>query len=543
VKRRSLMRLATPLMIGRGISAVITFSIPIALARHLPQETYGTYKQFFLIAATTYLIGQAGLTASLYYFLPRDREDRGRYLIQALMGLFVIGALAAAIVFFGGAQIARRFSNPELSRLALPLAIYLWAFLGAAPLEISLTATKRTGLSGLCYVLSDLARTAALTAPVYTGRGMYALAWGAVVFAGVRLAVAWAAALSGRIVTPRLPTRRTVKAQLAYSLPFAGAVLLATVQMQFPQYAVAALTDAATYAIYAVGVLQIPLTDMLYTPVAEVMMVRLAQTSESGAPAIFREAVARLALFFLPLTAFALAAAPILLPTLYTAAYTRSVPIFMIALSELPLSGLPVDGLLRSLNSTRTIFWINLGRLTFTLAAVPAGLWALGLPGAMLGYIATQWLAKMCMLAAAARRLRVRVGELLPRPILAWWAVRAGVVYLAVEAIRLRGPWRGVHFLVAAGAAALVIWLLSLLTAGELRRSAGGSTSILAGASDASFLPVGVSAARSMSSGAMPAVTGGEPGTQGGSGGAPAPSGTTPPTGVLAASAAEASCG
>jgi O-antigen/teichoic acid export membrane protein len=259
--------------------------------------------------------------------------------------------------------------------------------------------------------------------------------------------------------------------QLAYSLPFGGAVLLATAQMQLPQYLVAGLTNAATYAIYAVGILQIPVTDMLYTPVAEVMMVRLAATPPSGAPAVFREAIARLVLFFLPLCAFLIAVAPELVPALYTRRYIASVPIFMIAVLEVPLSALPVDGLLRSLDCTRTIFWINGIRLAFTIFAVPIGLAALGLPGAMLGYVTTQWLAKLLLAIAAARKLGVPMRRLFPVREVGSWAARSAALGAGVLAVRKLGPWHGVRFLVVAGFLATVVWIASLLSARELRAS------------------------------------------------------------------------
>jgi O-antigen/teichoic acid export membrane protein len=473
MKQRSLMKVATPLMIGRGISAILTFTIPIVLARHLAQHDYGTYKQYFLLANTSYLIGQLGLTASLYYFLPRAETERGRILVQTLLQLLGIGVIFGVGLLALGHFISARFSNPQLAPLIAPLALYVIAFLGAAPLEISLTSTKRTGWAGALYVVSDLTRTFALAAPIYYGRGVALLAWTAAGFATLRLLAAWGLALSGVIGQPLLPTRKSLRTQLAYSLPFGGAVLLATAQMQLPQYLVAGLTNAATYAIYAVGILQIPVTDMLYTPVAEVMMVRLAATPPSGAPAVFREAIARLVLFFVPLCAFLVAVAPELVPTLYTKRYLASVPIFMIALLEVPLSALPVDGLLRSLDATRTIFWINGIRLAFTVLAVPLGLAALGLPGAMLGYVTTQWLAKMMLAFAASRRLGVRVRELFPAREIGSWTARSAALGASVYALRKLAPWHGVRFLVAAGFLATIIWIVSLLSARELRAPAG----------------------------------------------------------------------
>jgi O-antigen/teichoic acid export membrane protein len=468
---RSLLRAATPLFIGRGIAALLTFFIPIVLARVMAQAEYGTYKQFFLLAGSLFLVGQLGLAGSLYYFLPKfEKEARGRWLIQALVCLFLVGAAAAVGTLLCTGLLAARWSNPVLAGLAAPLAIYIWAFLGAAPLEISLVAVKRTGWAAASYVISDLVRSAALIGPVVLGRGVQGLAWAAAGFATLRLIAAWALALSGAVGRPRLPSRQTLRAQLGYSLPFAGAVVLATAQLQLPQFVVAGFTDAATYAIFAVGVLQIPLADTVYTPIAEVMMVRLAQSEAREAPGIFREAVARLCLFFLPLCAFVLAIGPELIPTLYTATYLASVPIFLIAMVEMPLSALPVDGLLRSFGATGTLLRVGFVRLGLAAVLVPAGFFTLGLPGTMLGYVITQWLAKSLLLVLAARRLGVRVRSLIPGPEVRAWTLRAALLFGAVTGLRLAGPWHGWGFLIAACAAALIVWVFSLLSAGESLR-------------------------------------------------------------------------
>ncbi len=464
-----LLRQATPLLVGRAVSAVITFAIPILLARRLSAAEYGTYKQFFLIASTCFLIGQIGLPASLYYFIPRGRAP-GRYLAQALGGLFLCGAAAALIIYLGAGLLAHRLSNPVLARLAAPLALFVWLQLGAAPLEISLTAARRTVLAGVSYVISDAARCLALIAPVHLHLGVDGLAWGAVGFVGLRFVAAWIVGLTGAAASPRLPARATLRAQLAYSIPFAGAVVFGVAQMHFPQYAVAAMTDAATFAVYAVGALQIPMTDVVYSPIAEMMMVRLAQVGPAGASPVFREAVARLVLFFLPLAAFAWAVGPTLIPTLFTSQYAAASLIFAVAVAEIPLSALPVDGLLRALDCTRTIFWINAGRLAFTVGAVPLGLWAFGLIGAMGGYVATQVLAKIGMLLWASRKLAVRPLSLLPGREIAGWTARSVIIWMALALVRSHGPWRGWAFLGAAAALGLGLWLLALLTAGELRR-------------------------------------------------------------------------
>lgn len=466
---RSLLRRASPLIIGRGLSAVLTFAIPVVLARRLEPHAYGTYKQFFLVAATCTLMGQVGIPASLYYFLPRARGERGRYLVQALAGLLLLGSLAAIAVAATAGELAYRFDNPDYAALAPPLALYVAASMGALPLEIALTATGRTGWAAVTYVLSDLARTTALVAPILAGAGLPGLAWAAVVFAGLRLLAAWAVALTRSGGELRAPSRASIVAQVRYSLPLGAAVVLAVAHTQLPMYVVAALTDGATFALFTVGVLQLPLTEMIYASMVEVMMVRLGEPG-ARAVAIFREAVGRLALFFLPLAALMWAVAPELIPALYTPTYARAAPIFMIASAEIVLSTLPVDGLLRAMNATRVIFKVNALRLVTTAVAVPSCLILFGLPGAMAAYVLTQLLGKALLLGAASAGLGVPVKELLPGRALLAWAGRGVAVYAGVAALRVYGPWDGWSFLAAAAPLAGGIWLLSLITAGELRR-------------------------------------------------------------------------
>lgn len=469
----TLLRLASPLIAGRAASALLSFTVPLLLARRLPPAEYGTYKQFFLVATTATLVGQLGLPGSLYYFMPRSGGERGRYSLQTLALLFVAGVLWGAAILAGIGELAHRFENPRLVALGPPLALYALASLGATPLEIALTAQRRTGWAAVSYVTSDLARMAALVAPILGGHGLAALAWSAATFAGLRLGVTWGVALAGGFGPPSRPTRQSLGAQLRYALPFAGAVLLGVAQAQLPQYLVAALTDPALFAVFAVGALQIPFTDTVYTPIAEVMMVRLAESPRREAPRIFREAVARLAIFFLPLCAFAWAMAPVLIPTLYTERYRAAVPIFAIAAGEALLSAFPVDGLLRALAATRALLLANLVRIALGWIAVPTGLHLFGLAGAMAAHVGVQGFGKALLILLAARRLGVAPTTLLPGRILLGWATRAGAIFAAVSLVRALGPPAGWPLLVAGAGVGLAAWGALLLSAGELRRRRG----------------------------------------------------------------------
>ena len=83
--------------------------------------------------------------------------------------------------------------------------------------------------------------------------------------------------------------------QLAYALPFALAVGVEVVQLNYHQYVVASRFDTATFAIYAVGCLQIPLVDMIMTSTVNVLMVKMrgGQTRRGGVACGTRRSPAR----------------------------------------------------------------------------------------------------------------------------------------------------------------------------------------------------------------------------------------------------------
>src|SRR2546429_9819030 len=110
-----------PLVLSRFASAALTFGLPLILVRLLDPHSFGTYKQFFLVAQTLVLVGQLGLTQSLYYFLPRGTAERGSYITHTLGLVALLGALAG-IGLYLGAPLLGRWMDPRLAELRLPLA-------------------------------------------------------------------------------------------------------------------------------------------------------------------------------------------------------------------------------------------------------------------------------------------------------------------------------------------------------------------------------------------------------------------------------------
>src|SRR2546422_2594961 len=97
---------------------------------------------------------------------------------------------------------------------------------------------------------------------------------------------------------------RDLRRQLAYALPFGAAFALVIPQQQFHSYLVSATVTSAVFAVYSVGCFQLPIVDMLYSPVSEVLQLGIAEhdaaDENAGSLRLFREAVAKLSFVFIP---------------------------------------------------------------------------------------------------------------------------------------------------------------------------------------------------------------------------------------------------
>src|SRR4029078_6248998 len=132
---------------------------------------------------------------------------------------------------------------------------------------------------------------------------LQALLYGAVAFAVLRLAFTgryfWSTFGSGL-----RPEAACLSRQLVSAPPFAVAVVAHVAQENLHQYAVSGIFDTATFAVYSVGCLQIPVVDLVATTVCNVMMVGMTNAIHDGREAevidLWHQAVRKLALVFFP---------------------------------------------------------------------------------------------------------------------------------------------------------------------------------------------------------------------------------------------------
>ncbi len=423
------------------VAFATTFFIPVVLVRVFDQTEFGTYKQMFLVYATLLGILQLGMAESLYYFIPLTGDKAGRYTANTLIVLAVAGSVGLALITWNAPLVAGWIGNNALAAYLPGVGLYVLLSVIAIVLEIVMTSRQRFFTTAATYAISEMVRAAAFIFPaLLTGRLEWLLI-GVIAYAAVRLVVTVIYVFrefGGYVV----PDAGALREQLVYALPFAASTLLADWGSQFHQYAVSHYFDAATFAIYAVGCLNVPLVELVHSPVGNVMMVRMAEYVKDGRNdavlSIWNDTTRKLALVFFPMLGMSIVCAREVIVLLFTSNYLASVPIFIIWSFTMLLPVFQTDAVLRVYAETRFLLYAYAFKLVATVALFYAFMRLFDVWFAAVITVAVAFMTKILCVARFKRLAKIPLPDLLPWKSL---ASNAAITTAAVAAVLLVKPY------------------------------------------------------------------------------------------------------
>jgi len=120
-------------------------------------------------------------------------------------------------------------------------------------------------------------------------------------------------------------------------------------------------------------------------------------------------------------------AAPQVIAFLFTDRYLAAVPIFRLALISIPMSALPLDGVMRARAQNRFVFRVGVLKLILTVPLCIAGLRLFGPIGALGGFVCAEESCRLIVLRRAGQLFDSGLLRCLPRDL---W-VQAGAALLA----------------------------------------------------------------------------------------------------------------
>ncbi len=462
---------------ARGVGFVITAAIPIVLVRVFDLEGFGIYKITFLVAATTVSLLNLGFNASIFYFVPRAEGDGHNYLVQAVLSLTLLGMIGAGALMLSRGLLAQQFSAPELMDLIPIVALYVLITIPSASVVSVPVVDQRPVLAAWIMAGSDFFRAAALIGAGVVFRTVAALAWAAVVISMIQGAVLLAYLAARRESRPRPIRWAEWKSQIQYAIPFGVAVIFAQGLERGHAFFVSGSASPGDFAIYAVGIFQIPIIAMLVNSVAEVVIVQAAPAYKrhdmGELRRLWRNALRPLAVLLIPVWAMCEVVAPELIGVLFGSQYLSSVPIFRIFLFAIVVHIIIDHGILRATGDTRFLVWANAAGFLASVAALflltPFDL----MRGSVWAYVIGVAVIRLLGLAKVASRLEMRLSESIP-----WRAVvqallasggSAACAYLAMQATEVAWMKLIIGCLVFTLLYGAMVWTFQLLPRGQIR--------------------------------------------------------------------------
>ena len=377
-RRSSLTAQAFSLLIAKTLGFIFAFALPVLLTRTLSQHEYGLFKQLFLITTTAVALLPLGFGMSSYYYLPRENDPkrRGQVVLNILLFNLLLGGAACLVLIFSPGAIVQFFRDPEISSYVplLGVVILLWLF--SSFLETVAVANQELRLASVFIVAGQLTRTVLMLAAAIVFDTVQALVYAAMIHGVLQsTALIW-------YVASRFPRFwrafdwSLTSRQIAYALPFGLAGLLYTIQTDLHNYFVSHRFSAATFAIYSIGVAQLPFLGILRESVSSVILPRISYLQEQGQTreiiVLMANATRKLAVVLIPVYVFLMVTGREFLTFMFTPAYADSWPIFALNLTLLPLSLLDVDAVSRAYEKHRFF----LVRLQIVMSLVNVGaLW------------------------------------------------------------------------------------------------------------------------------------------------------------------------
>lgn len=378
------------LMSAKTLAFAFAFVLPVLLTRRLSQTEYGYFKQVFLVVNSAIVILPLGFGMSAYYFLPReqDTQRRGQIVFNILLFSLLVGGAACLALTLRPTLLSKIFQDQALVAYAplIGVVVLLWLF--SSFIEIVAVANSEMKLATLFIVSAQLTKTALMLAAALVFDSVAALIYAAIIQGVIQTAVLFWYLRSRFRDFWRSFDWEMLRTQAAYAMPFGAAGLLYTLLMDLHNYFVSNRFSAATFAVYSIGVSQLPLVGLLRESVSTVMIPRVSQLQKRNEAheivALLARAMRKLAAVYLPLYALLIVVGREFITVLFTSAYLDSWPVFAVNLTMLPLSLIEFDAVIRAYAEHR-YFMLKLRAVLFVvlLFALWFGVLRFGLVGAI----------------------------------------------------------------------------------------------------------------------------------------------------------------
>jgi O-antigen/teichoic acid export membrane protein len=414
------------LTLARLLNYGLMLVSPIILARVLPVEDFGHYRQFLLYVAILQSIGNFGVYDSLLYFIPHSPDSPWRLVRQSAALVFVTTSLLSI-----GLIVAETVSGGALLGGHLwPLVLYLMLSMNMDPWEYYLLAHHRTGHMFMYSASRLLARLVVVCTVAIVTHDVATIIWSLVALEAVRLVGACIVYLKLDRSASEPPLAEPWRAQLRFCIPSGSASMIAMLNRNLSSLYVSAMLGVAGLAQFAIGRFAEPIVTIVRNSISAVVlpeMVRRGRDPKANPLALWRRSAVMNTIFMLPVAILVGRYAWHLVTTLFGQDYAPAASVMQIYTLILVRECFDFAPALRATGTATPIVYSNLAALVVggitMLVLVPYA----GISGAMLGAVVASFVDAIWQARSLAKFHGVSVTSLIPWSSVLRTALAAGV--------------------------------------------------------------------------------------------------------------------
>ena len=409
----SLTQQAFWLLFARGIGIVVGLALPLVMVRIFDRSTIGIYRQVFLIITTAVNLLPLGFEMSAFYYLPREKDRAPLFVLNIVLFLTLVGASTCAVLVMWPEVLRYIIGSDALTRYGPLMGVTILTWMASSFLETVATAREEVKLSTVFIITSQVTKTVFLTIAALTFHTIGALLYASIIQGVLQFAIlAWYLQRS----FPGFWTRFDIRLfwdQAAYVIPFGISAIVFTAQSDLHTYLVANRFNAADYALYSVGTVQIPLVGLLAHAVNVVLLPKISRLQQSDMHEEIRllmlASVRKLSVIYIPVTVVLLVLGREFLTTMYTSEYRGSWPIFAVNILSLPLYAMNTDAVVRAYAQYRyTMLILRLGMLAVLVNASIVAMNQFGMLGAIAAFTISGAIERVLLFTLCMRILDVK---------------------------------------------------------------------------------------------------------------------------------------
>ncbi|MGQ0793023.1 MAG: oligosaccharide flippase family protein [Deltaproteobacteria bacterium] len=409
------------LFIGSNlVGTVMTLGWGVLLVRYLTKYEFGTFQQIMLLRVTIQGLVLMGLHQSLFYFIPKAKNDDAKkgIIIQNFFLLALVGAIIAGGCYMLAPVFAESFNNPSLAAYA---GIYSLFFIFDTPVMMSkavFLSLDKVNLTSVVNVASALTLILATVVPAELGYDFRAMLMGILIVYIMKFI-----GFSGYILSLPGGVRgafdfSTVIPQFKYSLPLGISAMPDAFKRQLDKFVISGLYTPDQFAVYSRGAFEMPFVSDIPYSMNHILLPRYVKSYEQGDYKtllyLWNESIRRMALLFFPLFVFTFIFAEKFITFLYTDAYAESASIFQVYLCLLPFRLVGYRVILRAVGDTRQILVATIVSLSVNIGLNFALATSFGFYGPAVSFLAGEISGIAYLFFAIKRVLKFPVMELLP---------------------------------------------------------------------------------------------------------------------------------